>query len=265
MTPDDVEPQDASESTHPDDAGLEDAGLEEVRRLLAAAADDPAARMPQDVAHRLDGVLAGLVAERGGQGDLANTSTVVRLPERPLRRWPTVLVAAATVAVLGLGIGTALNRTDSGESSDSAAAGQAEDRSMLQSPSTDPRVKDKPDSLQQGRHPAPLEDSESDSLARKQRALPNLRSASLRADAQRIANLSSGALDLSKRPAPPAECVAPAIEQGDQLFSVRLDGKPATLALRSPQNGHRLAQVYACQSTGSPVVSTSLDVSPGKP
>lgn len=72
-----------------------------LRRLLADARQDEP--MPEDVALRLDDVLAGLVAERAEEADDAGGSerpTVVPLRRR---RWPKVLVAAASVCAIGIG------------------------------------------------------------------------------------------------------------------------------------------------------------------
>lgn len=96
-------------------AELSAAQSEAVRRLLAdARADQP---IPDDVAGRLDDVLAGLVGERaagdvaaeagdqpgvevGAPADQPGSATVIPLRRR---RWPKVLLAAAAVTVFGYG------------------------------------------------------------------------------------------------------------------------------------------------------------------
>lgn len=101
---------------------------EQVARLLAAAgAAEPT---PPDVAARLDGVLADLVAERGGTaaapGTTAATAPVVALSERRRRPWaPRLLVAAAVLGLVGVGFSVADDLSDGVASSESATAGDA--------------------------------------------------------------------------------------------------------------------------------------------
>lgn len=85
---------------------------EQVRRLLAEARHDEP--MPDDVAARMDAVLADLAAEP------ARSATVVQLAARR-RRATRMLVAAAAVVVLGVGVGQAYRGLDGGESATTAA------------------------------------------------------------------------------------------------------------------------------------------------
>jgi len=99
------------------------AGLAEVQAVLAST---PAPAMPDDVAARLDTVLAESSARRtSGAGRAA---TVTALPVR--RRWLAPLVAAATVAtavaVGGEVLQTGLSGSDEGAVSDSEVAGSAQ-------------------------------------------------------------------------------------------------------------------------------------------
>lgn len=93
---------------------LTPAQSEAVRRLLAGARDDEG--IPDDVAARLESVLAELSAER-------STTPVPREAEViPLRRrWPKVLVAAAAVTAFGFGIVQLVG--NSANDADSAGAG----------------------------------------------------------------------------------------------------------------------------------------------
>lgn len=90
-----------------------------VRRLLADARHDEP--MPHDVAARLDDVLAGLVADRAGDEDAPEPSHVVPLRRR---RWPKVLVAAASVCAIGLGA-TQVIGSGGDDAGTDAADGQA--------------------------------------------------------------------------------------------------------------------------------------------
>ena len=85
------------------DEELTPAQAEAVRRLLAGARHDEG--IPDDVAARLDAVIADLAAE--GVEAPARTDEPTReaevIPFRR-RRWPQVLVAAAAVTVFGFGI-----------------------------------------------------------------------------------------------------------------------------------------------------------------
>ena len=85
---------------------------EQVRRALASA--PPESAMPPEVAARLDAALAGLVAERSARPDHEQDTgpepaAAVALEERRRRRWPRVLVAAASVSLLAYGAGIALS------------------------------------------------------------------------------------------------------------------------------------------------------------
>jgi hypothetical protein len=102
---------------------------ERVRRLLAQArVEDP---MPDDVAERLDRVLARLADEEG-----ESPATVVDLAHRRRRKAATLLVAAAAVVALGVGVGNLVSATVSGgEDAGSAAeapeaAASSEDNSL---------------------------------------------------------------------------------------------------------------------------------------
>ncbi len=116
------EPSGHDRDPGPDGSEPLDPDQEAVRGLLAEAGGRPET-LPPDVATRLDDVLAGLVAERPAAASAVPTSPDAdhaadtglaaaavgtpgdELAARRHRRWPKLLVAAATVGVLGVGLG----------------------------------------------------------------------------------------------------------------------------------------------------------------
>lgn len=115
-----------------EDPELTPAQEEAVRRRLAAARHDQP--MPADVASRMDDVIAGLAAERAGAPHATTPAATDASPGSssssgelatvtPLRRrWPQVLLAAAAVAAIGVGV-TQVLPTDSGDDSSVDAGG----------------------------------------------------------------------------------------------------------------------------------------------
>jgi hypothetical protein len=216
-----------------DDPQLPAEDEERVRRALAAsAASGP---VPDDVAARLDEVLAGLVAERGpsapGTGG-AGSPDVKKLGERRRRRPPQLLVAAALLAVVAVGVGTVVRSVGGSGSADSSSAGgqkaSSQDRSTAGGST---------ESLQDA--PAPVG------------PLPRLHSSSLPADVARLVEgrraraLTNGSAEVPRAPSRTG-CVLPAEPTGTRVIAVRLDGRRATLVLSSPHRGVREATVYSC-------------------
>jgi hypothetical protein len=255
-----------------------DDAQEQVRRLLAAAGSAPP-ETPEDVATRLDEVLAGLVAGRAGSSDPAapdpavlaaaddEPGTVVPLESRR-RRWPKLLVAAAAASVVALGIGNlALDSEQGADHAVTAEAGSAQDEmgTPLLSEGTDgdagaldevPR-----DGTEQSEKQAAPEalrsrrNAELDATALSARPV-RLRTDSLPRDVQLVEDLSlagpaSGAVWRSG-------CVRPATEEGDEWLAARLDGEPAVLVLRAPTDGRRTAEVFACDDAVTPVASVTV-------
>lgn len=103
---------------------LTPAQAEAVRRLLADARHD--GPMPEDVAVRLEGFVAGLAAERAAER-AAESETGTVLPLRR-RRWAQALVAAAAVAAVGVGLTQVIGGDQSADDSGggSAAGGFAQ-------------------------------------------------------------------------------------------------------------------------------------------
>jgi hypothetical protein len=216
---------------------------EQVRRALAAsAANEP---MPDDVVARLDDVLAGLVAERGRAtqgGDDAGSPDVTELGDRRRRRWPQLLVAAAALGVVAVGVGTVVRSAGGGSGESSSAGGQA---AHSQDHST---AGGSTESLKAA--PVPVG------------PLPRLHSSSLHADVARLVNgrearaLTDG--PAARAPLPSrAACVLPAGPSGTRVVAVRLDGRRATLVLSPRHDGVREATVYSC-GEAAPIGRTTV-------
>jgi hypothetical protein len=239
---------------------------EAVRRLLAAAAGP--LETPPDVVHRLDEVLADLKAEPAGSRrdtdpaarTTVGTAAVTNLAGRRTRRWPKVLVAAAAVSLLGVGLGNVMDDLG-GSASDSATAGSAEGGAMAR------------EQLDAG---AAVEDNDRDraeaspdqvapSGGAAARSLPRLHTESVTVDAARILAFppavsadGDGPQLLSERSLV-GSCLSPALRRGDLAVAVRLDGERATLVFRAARDGRREVEVYPCDDATSPVVTTTVD------
>ncbi len=227
---------------------------EAVRRLLAEAGEETPA-MPPDVAARLDDVLAGLVADRTAPEDTPDeTPEVTDLSTRRSRLWPKLLVAAAAVSVVGLGVGNVLG---GGGGSDSESSMPAADQADAGSAAARQESADEaaPAPSSPGRHDVDL------SVAGRQ--LPRLRTGSLTVDAQRIVDFSLGPAqtkdDVDGRAAKRSTCAAPATRAGDDVVVVRLDGARSVLVLRAPQHGERAAEVFGCHDPSTPVAETTVE------
>lgn len=258
--------------------GGDEATQEQVSRLLAAAAGPSAPSMPEDVASRLDDVLAGLVQERRTDPadevpddrddpvgpDEANspddpdspdqTSGVTALASRRSPRGPRLLLAAAAVSVLVLGAGVGIGElagSGGGAGSSGAAGGASQSQAA---PGADSRAQEHGPPSSAGETTAPLTGGQAAALGRP----PRVRSGSLRADLQRIEDarlaVPAGAVPRQWRKA----CVRPATAAGDAWLRVRLDGRPAVLVLRAPDHGRRTAEVFACGAAETPVASSTV-------
>lgn len=227
---------------------------EAVRRLLAAAAEP--VTMPPDVTARLEDVLAGLDADRAISHGAVDVAPVIDLAERRTSRWPKLLVAAAAVSVLGVGLGNVLNQNGSTMSADSANS--TTDGGLQRGAEAAPS----PEDSQGG--PQVSTDEQGDSLdgfgALDGARPPRLRSSSATVDAQRIADgsLPTAPADLIGRSS--KDCRLPVTSKGDVWIAVRLDGQPATLVFRAEADGRRLTEVFSCGDPESPVLTTTVDV-----
>ncbi|MGH3331052.1 MAG: hypothetical protein ACRDPJ_07045 [Nocardioidaceae bacterium] len=225
---------------------------EAVRRLLAEAGEETPV-MPPDIAARLDDVLAGLVADRTAPEDTPDeTPEVTDLSTRRSRLWPKLLVAAAAVSVVGLGVGNVLG---GGAGSDSESSMPAADRADAGAARQESAGEAAPAPSSPGRHDVDL------SVAGRQ--LPRLRTGSLTVDAQRIVDFSLGTAqtndDVDGRAAMRTTCAAPATRAGDDVVVVRLDGAPSVLVLRAPEHGERAAEVFPCHEPSTPVAETTVE------
>ncbi|HEU4513010.1 MAG TPA: hypothetical protein VFR87_07890 [Nocardioidaceae bacterium] len=257
-------PDDGATTGRPTPA--DEAEQAEVSRLLAEVSGPPDAEtMPAEVAARLDDVLAGLVAERrAGPASAVPDDEVVGvtdLASRRRRRWPALLVAAAAVSVVGLGVGNVLGQgggadMGAGTTAESAADGEAVTSERLHSAEGGAeegadRAKDGAAPSDAAAAPEPV-DGRVNALA----ALPRLRSDSLAVDVQRLDDFALG--DATQRELGRA-CVRPDLDKGDEWLSVRLDGERAVLVLRAPEDGRRTAEVFTCDEGDTAAAETTIE------
>jgi hypothetical protein len=206
--------------TDPDDA---------VRRLLAQARHDEP--LPDDVATRLDEVLADLRAE-----DPPRPVVDLAAARRRRTRIRNGLVAAAAVVLVGFGIsrvdlsGMSADSSDAGASSDSAAAREGA--------ATAPEAGD----AGLGSQPAPV----------------RLRSDSLEQQVRRLV-AGSAVAESEQRGLLDADGDCPGPSGPGQALVATYDGAPAVLVLRPPAGGVQLAEVYLCGES-APVRSVSVPV-----
>ncbi len=211
---------------------LSAADEELVRRALAGSAPEP---LPEDVAARLDDVLASLVAEHPEPGGVPEpvaspTRPVARLDRHRRRRWPLLVVAAAAVALITVGAGDLVRSGGGGASSpDSAAvASRAEAGAAAGSAGSNPPG-------------VPL---------------PVLRSATLAADVRRVAR-ETAPTDRAAAAVPDA-CAVPPHHAGDRVLLVRLDGAPATLVLGGAGSLATVGRVYPCAGDTVPLATVRI-------
>jgi hypothetical protein len=246
---------------------------EQVRRVLGSL--PPEGPLPPEVATRLDARLADLVAERGSAGSHPSVDELAARRRR--RRVTTGLVAAASVAVIGVALGTIGDLTGSG--SDSAQSGEAVFDSGSAAPEAAPG--DAAGGADAGAlGPVP------DGVLLLAGDRQDISSASLARDVARVAARAPAASsragvtgdstdtdetddpddtggtgrpgEARRRLATIAPCVVPAAQAGDVVAPVRLDGEPATLVLRGAADGTREAQIYACDDAAALLASTTV-------
>lgn len=240
---------------------------DEVSRLLAAAGGPPP-ELPHDVAERLDDVLAGLVADReAGPVHADEVTGVTELATRRRRRWPQLLVAAAAVSVLGIGLGNIVEPGGPGQES----AVTADSAGSL---AEEPRAAERESAVENS---APLE-AGSDPQTTSERSAgkdqdgreltgaldrratpPRLQSESLAVDVQRIEDFGFAVPVADSRRQWADACVRPETGAGAEWLPVRLDGEPAVLVLGAPADGRRTAEVFTCDEGDRPAVSTTVD------
>lgn len=241
------EPDDTSEGRVP--GTFDGAAHAHVAHLLAAAAPTT---LPKTVADRLDRTLAELAAERAATDPGAGTARRPRaLAARPgggrgwPRRWPQLLVAAAAVSVLGLGLGNLAG---------DLTGGQAE-----QATSADDAARGADAGLG-----APQEGRQGASAAGSAEALrsdgsgPRLRTGSLALDLQRIEDFGVAVPVASSATRWARACVQPQTGPRDEWTPARLDGSPAVVVLRAAEGGRRTADVFTCDDARTPAASTTV-------
>lgn len=195
---------------------------EYVARLLAATErEEPAGPVPDEVAERLDATLA--------------TESTRRTGSTTPHRWPRLLVAAATLSVVGLGITQLDDVTGSGGDASSGETAITSRDAGGQAQEAEPAP---PDSAGSAR----VED------------LPAVEHATLRRDVRAV--LAAGALRAGEAgPAPAGDpCRRPRTAPTDRWGLVRLDGEPAVLVLRGGSGLRRTVEIFACDRPGDPVV-----------
>lgn len=209
---------------------------EEVRRLLATARHDEP--VPPDVAARLDAVLADLAAEPGRQAPVTNLHA-------RRRRVTGLLVAAAAVMVVGIGVdrllGPVVGPTSQSESATADRQGEAES-------GAGDAVSPEAGKLDSGRAPD----------AQGGRDLVRLRPRHLSDDVveARASVTEADAPGLPRAGALSVTCRSSTWGAGT-FVPVRYGSVPAVLVLRRPSGDVQVADVYRCGDV-EPVRSVTL-------
>ncbi|HET6652438.1 MAG TPA: hypothetical protein VFH10_07350 [Nocardioides sp.] len=242
---------------------------EQVRRLLGSL--PPEGPLPPEVATRLDARLADLVAERTSAAAPASGDELAARRRR--RRVTTGLVAAASVAVVGVALGTMADLT--GSDSDSAQSGAAVSDSAAAAPESAPEAarEDSAGDAAGGADAGTLA-SVPDGVLLLAGDRQDVATANLDRDVARVAALAPAPSsregvtgdradsvepgEARRRLATIAPCVVPAAEAGDVVAPVRLDGEPATLVLQAAAGGTREAQIYACDDATALLAATTV-------
>jgi len=210
-----------------------------VSRLLADAAAPVA--LPEHVAVRLDGVLAGLVAER--EEPLADVVPLMR------RRWPKVLVAAAAVSLFGYAGGSLLQSQSADDASATReAAGDAMDDGGEPQAVPEPAAPAGEELFSP--EGAVVPDEEAAKSALRNRSLASLSELGLRgyptAD-----GTGAGAFTRVA-----GKCAAPRRLPADRTFLLSLGGKRTAVVVLRPLTGTAaVADVYLCRQSVFPVAS----------
>lgn len=261
---------------------------EAVRRALAS---EPApGPMPRELADRLDAALSALASERSASAVAEQrAASPVTSPSGPSgarrRRWPGLLVAAASVAVLGVGVGIVAQDMSGSESADSATGTAATDESFREGGAGGDAGSGAGGADDNGPPETAPEDLPREEQAEalggaglllSVRERPaRLRSDSLVTDLDRVLDSRTAAVSTRRGElTPPIEdtrstvataarlvtdCDLPDTGRGDLLAAVRLDGERGTLVARKESGGTRVAEVYACAAPTRLLASIDLD------
>ncbi len=274
---------------------------EQVRRALAAVGDaspgaarppgDGAEPMPPDVAARLDGVLADLVAQRAvdtpsgeDTGPLPHPDAGVAAVEAVERRapdatdaadelarlrrgrrgrWQQAGLAAAAACVAALvGAAVATGGLGRGDSTSTTASSQSDSGGVTagEGPVGQPEAAPAPRRPSSSPRDAPRAAS-GDTSVRRTTAAPvaRLRTPGLTAGVQRL--VDSGPLRPVAPRSPGPSCDVPLLRSGERVLVVLLDGRPASLVLGAPVAGRRTAQVFGCRDATAPLASVVVRAS----
>jgi hypothetical protein len=212
----------------------------EVARALAETArHEPSTPIPDDVARRLDDVLAEL---RGQPVTAAREPHDEVAVARRRRRRPRLLaaaVAAAVVAVIGAAVVPRLGGTTGSDTAASSAGRQDKGAGGAR--------------------------AEGGPFAADGTTVPQLSTATLARDVQRVVDAGPpdrrrdlAAPATGKEPSAARSCLIPPVGPGERLVAVRLDGRPASLVLGAAHEGVRSARVYSCLGPVTPVARTEV-------
>jgi hypothetical protein len=219
---------------------------EEVRRLLADARHT--GPMPDDVADRLDRVLAGLATDSDDDRVAAPAAAVVSLASRRRRRATSALVAAAAVVAVGIGLGQVIgDGVGGGGSADSSAASSSQDEgASLDRPAAKRRSHRAGDSTKVF------------SVADPQPIRPRHFSADVRRVQEVL--VTRGADNLSAQGSPVPEAAAsdvcvPTRGATGTVVPVRYGRQRGVLVFRAAQGESRVVELFAC---GNPAALRSV-------
>ncbi|QIG45219.1 hypothetical protein G5V58_22820 [Nocardioides anomalus] len=223
-----------------------------VRRLLAEARHDEP--VPDDVAARLDRVLAGLAAEDPSAGPDAQLAPVVDLAARRRRRNAAALLAGAAAVIIG---GFAVAQVIHVDDDDASSAGSDAGSSLTSQRGTDDSDDSAADASGSGGGGGNASPSPSQGVApgapEAARTPLELSAGSLATDVTE--QLPKRGLDSAEAlpgrspstPGFPCATSAPASAYGlGDLYPAYYDGIPAVLALRPPEGSSQRADVLDC-------------------
>ncbi|GAA1477425.1 hypothetical protein GCM10009623_18710 [Nocardioides aestuarii] len=212
---------------------------EQVRRLLAEARHD--GPMPDDVAARLDRVIADLADEP------RRSATVVRLADRR-RRAARMLVAAAAVVAVGVGGAQFVRGLGSSSQSESATAGSAADAPTAEDAAPQDSVGGAQSEV--GGEPTRPYELRSQKFSRDAAALQAISGDVDAPDESSDSGkgAASSYADGSLRRATKQAVCTPGDWGRGGFFAVVYDGTPGWMVLRPPAGDTQVADLFLCGS-----------------
>jgi hypothetical protein len=242
---------------------------EQVRRTLASLPAE--AGVPPQLAARLDDTHARLVAEReGGAGrDDRADRPPDELERRRRRRWPRMLVAAASVAVLAYGAGVVLDglQGSGGDSASTAARDETFAGAGAGAESGGRSGTDSTDSPGSAGGLAGSPQAGGDAAARAlTHRTVRLHRETLADDVRQVLDATTQVdgraprSEVNRRATADvvAPCATPRLGPRDRYAPARLDGARATLVVRRGTDGTRVAEVYSCDDASRLLASTEF-------